>query len=67
MRTTIDIPQDLLAAALRYSHAKTKREAVVAALRAYVERRARDEFIAMRGTDFLDMTQDDLQRMRADD
>jgi Arc/MetJ family transcription regulator len=67
MRTTIDIPQDLLAHVIQFSHAKTKREAVVTALREYVDRQAREAFIAMRGTGFLDLTQEDLQRMRADD
>ena len=67
MRTTIDIPQDLLAAALRYSHAKTKREAVVAALREDVDREAREDLIRLLRSGAIDMTLEDLEAMRADD
>ena len=66
MRVTLDIPQDLLAAAMAFSRATAKREAVIIALQGYVDRHGREAFVAMRGTDFLDMTQADLQRMRAD-
>jgi len=67
MRTTIDIPQDLLTAALRYSHAKTKREVVVAALREYVGRQAREELLRLLRSGAIDMTLEDLEAMRADD
>ena len=67
MRTTIDIPQDLLGHVIQFSHAKTKREAVVAALRDYVDRQAREQLIAMLGSGCIDMTLEDLERMRADD
>jgi Arc/MetJ family transcription regulator len=67
MRTTIDIPQDLLAAAIEFSHAKTKREAVVAALREYVDREAREQLIRLLRSGAIDMTLEDLEAMRADD
>jgi len=38
MKTTVDIPDDLLADAIRYTGAKTKRDAVVFALEDYNRR-----------------------------
>ncbi|MCE5237895.1 type II toxin-antitoxin system VapB family antitoxin [bacterium] len=67
MRTTIDLPDELMAQALELSPARTKREVVAAALDEYVKRLLRDELRRKIGTGFLDMTQEDLQRMRADD
>ena len=67
MRTTIDIPQDVLADALRFSDAKTKREVVVAALREYAGRRARERFLELLRSGAVDLTQEDLEAMRADD
>ncbi len=67
MRTTIDLPDELMAQALELSPAHTKREVVTAALDEYVKRLLRDELRRKIGTGFLDMTQEDLQRMRADD
>jgi len=67
MRTTIDLPDELMAQALELSPARTKREVVTAALDEYVKRLLREELRRKIGTGFLDMTQEDLQRMRADD
>ena len=39
MKTTIDIPENELADAMRFMNAKSKREAVVAALREFNRRR----------------------------
>jgi Arc/MetJ family transcription regulator len=45
VKTTIDIPDDALADAMRFTGAKTKREAVVKALEDYNRRNRVDEFI----------------------
>ena len=67
MRTTVDLPAELLTTAMQLSPARTKREVLTAALEEYVKRRLREELRRKRGTDFLDLTHEDLQRMRADD
>jgi Arc/MetJ family transcription regulator len=67
MRTTVDLPADLMERALELSPARTKREVLIAALEEYVKELLREEFLRMRGTNFLDMTHEDLERMRADD
>jgi len=46
---------------------QTKRETLVAALRDYVRRLRTEEFRARLGTYDLDLTQEDLERLRADD
>ncbi|MFN3480772.1 MAG: type II toxin-antitoxin system VapB family antitoxin [Thermodesulfovibrionales bacterium] len=64
MKTTIDIPQEDLKEAIKYTGAKTKRDAVVSALRDFNKRRRLAELVKMLGT-FKDfMTQDDLRAMR---
>ena len=45
MKTTIDIPEDLLKDVISYTGAKTKREAVVTALEQYNRRQRVDAFI----------------------
>jgi hypothetical protein len=67
MRTTVDIPNDLMDRAMELSHARTKREVLTVALDEYVKRLLRERLLEMLGTGFLDMTQEDLERMRADD
>lgn len=66
MRTTVDLPADLMAQALELSPARTKREVLTAALDEYVKRLLREELLQMLGTGFLDMTPEDLDRMRSD-
>jgi Arc/MetJ family transcription regulator len=66
MKTTIDIPDKELRDAMRYTSAKTKRDAVVQALRDFNRRQRLAELATMLGT-FRDfMTQEDLQQMRED-
>ena len=67
MRMTVDLPADLLATAMELSPARTKREVLTVALEEYVKRLLREELRRKRGTDFLDLTHEDLQRMRADE
>ncbi len=50
MKTTIDIPDETLADAMRFSGAKTKREAVVKALEAYNRQQRVKDLVANFGT-----------------
>ena len=50
MKTTIDIPEKALADAMRYTGAKTKREAVVKALEEFNRLRMVENLIASFGT-----------------
>jgi Arc/MetJ family transcription regulator len=66
MKTTIDIPEDELKEAIKYTGAKTKRDAVVIALKDFNRRHRLAERAKMLGT-FKDfMTQEDLKAMRED-
>lgn len=66
MKTTINIPDNELKEAIKYTGAKTKRDAVVYALKDFNKRRRLAELSKMLGT-FKDfMTQDDLKIMRED-
>ena len=67
MRTTVDLPADLMATALEFSPARTKREVLTTALQEYVKQLLREQLRRKRGTGFLDMTHEELQRMRADE
>lgn len=50
MKTTIDIPESTLADAMRFTGAKTKREAVVKALEEFNRLRRVQELVASFGT-----------------
>ncbi len=50
MKTTIDIPEEELEAAMRFTKAKTKREAVNVALAEFNRRRRAEEVIKLFGT-----------------
>lgn len=64
MKTTIDIPDIVLEEAIRHTGAKTKKDAVVSAIKEYNRRQRLAELTAVLGT-FQDfMTQDDLVEMR---
>ncbi len=66
MKTTIDIPDKELKEAIRYTGAKTKRDAVVYAIKDFNRRRRLAELAKVLGT-FKDfMTQEDLKVMRED-
>lgn len=66
VKTTIDIPDRELKDAMRHTGAKTKREAVVTALKEFNRRRRVDRLIAQLGTfdGFIDA--DALQKLRAE-
>jgi hypothetical protein len=50
MKTTIDIPEDELKEAMRFTKAKTKREAVVKVLTEFNRRRRMAELVRYSGT-----------------
>jgi Arc/MetJ family transcription regulator len=50
MRTTVDIPEELIAEALRVSHAKTKTMAITLGLKELINRKRLDELRSLRGT-----------------
>ena len=64
MKTTIDIPEKELEDAMRYTKAKTKREAVVAALVDFNRRRRVAELARYAGTCDGLTTVEELQRQR---
>ncbi len=67
MKTTIDIPDDELEEIMRLTKAKTKKEAVVTAIREFNRRRKLDVVLGQLGT-FKDvMSQQELRRMREDE
>ncbi len=67
VRTTIDLPSELLDEAMELGATRTKRETVIAALREYVRQRQRELLMSELGHYKLDMTPEDLERLRADD
>jgi Arc/MetJ family transcription regulator len=58
MKTTIDIPDDLLADAMKFTGAKTKREAVVKAIESFNRLQKIESLIATAGT-FSDLPSND--------
>jgi len=67
MKTTIEIPDDELRQVIKYTKAKTKREAVVHAIKDFNRRRRLAELTKILGTFEDFMTQDDLKEMREDE
>jgi Arc/MetJ family transcription regulator len=64
MKTTVDIPDRDLADAMRFTRAKTKREAIVTAIRDYNLRRRMAELVKHAGTCADLIGVDELQRQR---
>lgn len=64
MKTTVDIPDRELSDAIRYSHARTKREAIVTAIADYNRRKRMAELIKHSGTCDKLIAAHDLQRQR---
>ena len=50
MKTTIDIPDEVLASAMRFTGAKTKREAVVKAIEEFNRSRRVEKILELAGT-----------------
>ena len=64
MKTTIDIPELTLADAMRFTNAKTKKEAVVTALDDFNRRRRMADATRVLGTSDTFMTSDELMKGR---
>jgi hypothetical protein len=67
MRTTVDIPDKELEDALRFTGAKTKREAIVRAIADFNRRRRMAELVRYLGTCRDLMTFEDLMQLRERD
>ena len=67
MKTTIDIPDKELADAMRFTRAKTKREAVVAAITDFNQRKRMAELVKHAGTCESLITVEALQEQRRQD
>ena len=67
MKTTIDIPDDVLQEAMRFSGATTKREVVLCALQEYNRRRRLARLAKRLGTFERFMTHEELDRLREAD
>jgi Arc/MetJ family transcription regulator len=66
MKTTIDIPDEILKEAMGYCSATTKREAVLHALEEYNRRQRMARLARRLGTFEKFMTRKDLDRLRAE-
>jgi Arc/MetJ family transcription regulator len=64
MKTTIDIPDVALADAMRFTKARTKREAVVTALEDFNRRRRMAEAARILGTSDTFLSKDALMKSR---
>ena len=67
MRTTLDIDEKLLKKAMKITGAKTKKAVVEEGLNELLQRKLRQELIAMAGKTELTITLDELLKMREDD
>ena len=66
MKTTIDIPEKELQEAIRFSGAKTKKDAIVQAVREFNRRHRLAALSDMLGTFEDFMSQEELKEMRKD-
>ena len=64
MKTTVDIPEEELAAAMKYSRAKTKREAIVTAITEFNTRHRMAELLKYSGTSKTIVTIGELKKLR---
>ena len=67
MKTTVDIPEHELAAAMKFTRAKTKREAIVTAIVEFNRRRRMAELVKYSGSSSSLMTPAELQKLRRKD
>ena len=64
MKTSVDIPDRELADAMRFTRAKTKREAIVSVIEDYNRRRRMAELLRHAGTCEALISADDNQQLR---
>lgn len=55
MRTTVDLPEELLEEAMRIAHTKTKRMAITLGLKELIHRKRLDDLLSLRGKIDLDL------------
>jgi hypothetical protein len=67
MKTTIDIPKNELEEVLKYTQAKTKKEAIVFVVKDFNKRQRLMELSKILGTFNEFMTQDELKGLREED
>lgn len=67
MRSTLDLPDGLIEEAKRLTGLRTKRAVVVRALDELVRRERLQRFRERLGSFDFDLTQEDLEKMRAED
>lgn len=63
MKTTIDIPEKLLKEAIRFTKAKTKKEAIVRAVEDYIRREKMAGLVKYSGTFTSMMTNEEIEGM----
>jgi Arc/MetJ family transcription regulator len=67
MKTTLDIPEDVLADAIKYTGAKTKRDAIVTAVTDFNRRRKLESLAKHLGTFDGFLSPKELQDLRSQD
>jgi Arc/MetJ family transcription regulator len=63
MKTTVDIPDKVLAEAMRHTRAKTKREAIVTAIEDFNRRRRMAELIKHSGTSDTLLSNEEIEAL----
>lgn len=66
MKTLIDIQDDLMDELLKETEVKTKKEAVITAIKTYLNLKKRQRLASLIGNYEFGYTVQDLERMRAD-
>ena len=66
MKTLIDIQDDLMNELLKETEVKTKKEAVITAIKTYLSLKKRQRLASLIGNYEFGYTAQDLERMRAD-
>ncbi len=64
MKTTVDIPQEMLKELIRNTSAKTKKDAILSAIREYNYRKQSAKLTRILGTFSEIMDRDELEQMR---
>jgi len=67
MRSTIDIDEKLLKEAQRITGARTKKELINLSLRELIRKRRREHLISLFGSSVLDISLEDVEKMRKDE
>ena len=67
MKTTVDIPEHELAAAMKFTRAKTKREAIVTVIAEFNRRHRMAELVKYSGSSSSLVSADELKKLRRKD